>query len=108
MFLSNFRLTFLIQKLKVIGKKYRFRTHRTVKQQARNRGKRKEAIAIAIAKEMKNGDLPTSQTVEFTKLSIKEIEKLKTHLSYTFQYPPVFGAPRNSIFFSFLRIFSHL
>jgi len=46
----------------------------TVKQQERNKGKREEAIAIA--KEMKKDGLPTAQISKFTKLSIKEIEKL--------------------------------
>ncbi|MDM8176070.1 hypothetical protein FKG96_18345 [Olivibacter sp. LS-1] len=47
----------------------------TVKQQERNKGKREEAIAIA--KEMKKDGLPNSQIAKFTKLSLKEIEKLK-------------------------------
>lgn len=51
----------------------------TVKQQERNKGKRegKREEAIAIAKEMKKDGLPNSQIAKFTKLSVKEIEKLK-------------------------------
>ncbi len=47
----------------------------TVKQQERNKGKREEAVAIA--REMKKDGLPNSQIAKFTKLSLKEIEKLK-------------------------------
>lgn len=51
----------------------------TVKQQERNKGKRegKREEAIVIAREMKKDGLPISQIAKFTKLSVKEIEKLK-------------------------------
>ena len=51
----------------------------TVKQQERNKGKRegKREEAVAIAREMKKDGLPNSQIAKFTKLSLKEIEKLK-------------------------------
>ena len=39
--------------------------------------KGERAKAIAIARDMKKDDLPLEQIAKFTKLSIKEIEKLK-------------------------------
>lgn len=46
-----------------------------VKKQERQKGRKEEAIAIA--REMKKDGISVEQIAKFTKLSIKEIEKLK-------------------------------